>query len=136
MLSTMAADFLSAILMTVLTAAPAAETSQTVVPDRISVIGTDPYFAKAAADLRAREAQRAEYEERDWQRRQQALMYLQSVPNYASQSYDSYNPYPTSWSYAVPVYGRSFVSRVVNTPHVSHHASRHNGGTRGGSRSR
>ena len=141
----MAADFLSAILMTVLTAAPAPETSQPVIPDRISVIGTDPYFAKAAADMRAREAQRAEYEERDWQRRQQALMYMQSVPSYASQSYD---PYPASWSYAMPLYGYGgyggFVSRVVRPiapvrpPQVSHHVSHHSGTSArsGGSRSR
>ena len=129
--------------MTVLTAAPAPapEVKQTIIPDRISVIGPDPYFAKAAADLRAREAQRAEYEERDWQRRQQALLYLQSVPSFASQSYD---PYPPSWSYATPYYYGGYgyggyISRValpiapVRPPQVSHHASHHSHG--GGARS-
>jgi hypothetical protein len=128
----MAADFLSAILMTVLTAAPVAETPQTI-PDRISVVGPDPYFAKAAADMRAREAQRAEYEERDWQRRQQALMYMQSVPSFASSSYDPYSSGSYYYPGYAPAYG-GFVSRVVRPvqpiarpPHVSHHASRSSG---------
>jgi hypothetical protein len=147
----MGVDFLSAILMT-LTAAPEVATqaaAQTVaaqsIPDRISVIGPDPYFAKAAADLRLREAQRAEYEERDYQRRMQALMYLQSVPSFAS-----YDPYPPSWSHApyasayyYPTYGGIYYrpgliaggarpAHPSRPPHVAHHASRSHSGTRGG----
>jgi len=159
----MAPDFLSAILMTLVTAAPdtagqtvksidrqgtvaysgkGAEPTQ-VIQDRISVIGPDPYFAKAAADLRERERLRAEYEERDWQRRLQALMYLQTVPTFASAS--NYNPYPPDWAYSstypgyyggAPLYyGGAFVARrpvqpiarPPAPPHASHHSG-HSGG--------
>lgn len=165
----MALDILSAVLMT-LAAAPdtAKQTYKSVdqkgtvsyasvpqgqvIQDRISVIGPDPYFAKAAADLRLREAQRAEYEEREWQRRQQALMYLQTVPTFAA--YDPYPPswsYPSTYSYYPGYYGGGVYYRpgligggtrpaypshpVARPPHVSHHAS--SGGSRstgGGSR--
>jgi hypothetical protein len=163
----MPADMLSAVILSVAAAVPnvAAQTYKwvdakgtvnyssspvgqaqpvQVVADRVSVIGPDPYFYQQAAELRRRETLRAESEERDWQRRQQALLYMQSVPTFAAAAYD---PYPASWSYPAtyyhpyygPVYGGGYVlQRPVRPmhpihpsrpPQVSHHASR--GGGRG-----
>ncbi len=60
--------------------APPAEAAARVktVEQRISIIGPDPSVGLAAAAMREREARRAEYEEREWQRRQSALLMQQT----------------------------------------------------------
>lgn len=69
--------------------AEAATRVQTVEP-RISVIGPDPSVALAATALREREARRAEYEEREWQRRQSAL--LEQQASMSASAYCAFGP--------------------------------------------
>jgi hypothetical protein len=70
--------------------APPAEATARVqtVDQRISVIGPDPSVGLAAAAMREREARRAEYEEREWRRRQSALLSQQS----SASAYCVYGP--------------------------------------------
>lgn len=91
--------------------APPAEAAARIqaVEQRISIIGPDPSVGRAVAAMREREARRAEYEEREWQRRQSALLMQQtsaSVYCYqgancgASEYLETYYPY-----FSYPAYG-------------------------------
>jgi hypothetical protein len=131
--------------------APPAEAAARVqvVDQRISIIGPDPSVRLAAAAMREREAQRAEYEEREWQRRQSALLMQQSSASaYCYHGADcgaSYYPearYPYYYSYPYfygSRYGGAFLIgrlRPHPAPHVHKGPSLYSRGvaTRGGGR--
>jgi hypothetical protein len=64
-----------------------------VVGERISVVPTDPALGAAIAAMNARAAQRAQYEEADWQMRQRYLLATArpgSAPNAYGAGYDAY----------------------------------------------
>jgi len=107
------------------------------VEERLSVVGGDGASRDSAARLEARLAQRAKYEELDWQQRQRAMVVHRGTPtvacgyggycgdNYSSSSYDGtygqyYPAYYTPYSYGGRVFNAG-VPRPVRPPHVSHH---------------
>jgi hypothetical protein len=64
-----------------------------VVGERISVVPTDPALGAAIAAMNVRAAQRAQYEEADWQMRQRYLLATarpSSAPNAYGAGYDVY----------------------------------------------
>jgi hypothetical protein len=107
---------------------PGAASSVKAVEERISVIGADPSVAQAAAAMREREARRAEYEEREWQRRQNALLTQQQA---SAATYCAFGPdcglsyYPEIYyPYFAPAYGyRVGGGRVSGRwrPHAARH---------------
>jgi hypothetical protein len=132
--------------------APPAEAAARVktVEQRISIIGPDPSVGLAAAAMREREARRAEYEEREWQRRQSALLMQQTSvsancyqgANCGAGDYlETYYPY-----FSYPAYGYRYGgARLIGhlrphpAPHVHTRPTFHSravamqGGGRGGS---
>ncbi len=90
--------------------------------ERISVVGGDGSTRDAVARMEARLAQRAHYEELDWQQRQRAMVVQRGTPTvscgyggycgdqYTSSSYDGgyYPAYYTPYSYG----GRVFTAGV------------------------
>jgi len=109
-----------------------------IVEERISVIGEDSATRDAVARAEARLAQRAHYEELDWQQRQRAMVVQRGTPTvscgyggycgdqYASSYYDGgyYPAYYTPYSYGRRIFNAS-VPRPVQgprPPHVGHHA--------------
>jgi len=111
---------------------PSAGGSARAVEERISVMGMDP-TVRAAAERRF--AAQAQAEEREWQRRQQALLMQQAVQpapvpslsdNYYSGNPYYYAPFTYRASY-IPAYYRPAVRATRNyyakhVPHPAHHA--------------
>jgi len=94
------------------------------VEERISVVGGDGPARDATARLEARAAQRAHYEELDWQQRQRAMVVQRGTPTVAC-GYGGYcGDHYTSASYGAPYYPyyRAYsVIRPAHRPHVRHH---------------
>ena len=93
------------------------------VQDRISVMPSDPTLGAAVAAMNARAAQRAAYDEADWQARQHYMaMARMNTPNpYGSYgtAYDPYAvPYAPYYPTFVPVYA---VRRASHFSRVSFH---------------
>ncbi len=85
-----------------------------VVGERISVVPSDPSFGAAVAAMNARAAQRAQYEEADWQMRQRYLL-ATARPSYPPGAYGTgYDPYGSS--YYPLVYAPAFVAGAFRRP--------------------
>jgi hypothetical protein len=132
--------------------APPAEAAARVqaVEQRISIIGPDPSVRLALAAMREREARRAEYEEREWQRRKSAQLMQQSSASVycyqgancgASEYLETYYPYFSYPAYRYRYGGARLVGRL--RPHPAPHVQKGfpfqfrgvatHGGARGGS---
>jgi len=74
------------------------------VREQLSVVSSDPYIATAAAAMQERAAKRAESEERDWQRRREAMLVQHRQAATAGDEPDYFTEfYPV---YAVPTHVR------------------------------
>jgi len=110
-----------------------------VVTERVSVVSPDPSMGAAVAAMEARVARRAEYDEADFARRQQAMLQMQA--SYASNSCygsdcdggyaSSYYPY---YGYGGGGYLTGGGSRRIGGPRVSHHRAAYRASNRGGMR--
>jgi hypothetical protein len=110
---------------------PEAATAVKAVGERISIVGADPSVARAAAAMRERETRRAESEEREWQRRQNALLTQQQA---GAAPYCAFGPdcglsyYPEIYyPYFAPAYGyRVGGGRLSGRwrPHAAPHVQR------------
>ena len=92
---------------------PAVAAKAKLVEERISIIGPDPSLGPAIAAMRARAARQAQYDEADWQRRQQYLLAAQT--SYAPAYGSGYGPYAYSspYPYYAPVFVASAARRVA-----------------------
>ncbi|HLX81522.1 MAG TPA: DUF4124 domain-containing protein [Burkholderiales bacterium] len=85
------------------------------VVDRISVMPSDPSLGAAVAAMNARAAQRAYYDEADWQARQR-YMAMARIPA-ASPYGTAYNPYGMPYDpYATPYYPLYVPVLAVRSP--------------------
>jgi hypothetical protein len=95
--------------------APPPETAASAkrIGDRVSVVAADPSLGAAVAAMNARAAQRAQYDEADWQMRQRYLLAARaSMPPYSGNAYGAgYDSYATPY-YPV-AYAPVFVTRAV-----------------------
>jgi len=110
-----------------------------VVTERVSVVPPDPSMGPAVAAMEARVARRAEYDEADFARRQQAMLQMQasnaSNPCYGgdcdlgyASSYYPYGGY-AGWGYLT-----GGGSRRIGGPRVTHHRAAYRASNRGGMR--
>lgn len=103
---------------------PPASAKAQVVGERISVLPPDPSLGPAVAAMEARAAQRAQYEESDYARRQQVLLQAQASES-AAGCYGS----DCGIGYDVPIYypyafaGRGYRGGRRHAPHVSPYRS-------------
>jgi hypothetical protein len=85
-----------------------------VVGERISVVPTDPSLGAVIAAMNARAAQRAQYEEADWQMRQRYLLAMarpSAAPSAYGAGYDAY-----AGSYYPVAYVPFFTVRTARHP--------------------
>jgi len=102
---------------------PPASTKARVVGERISVLPPDPSLGPAVAAMEARAAQRAQYEEADYARRQQYL--LQARANEAAAGCygsDCGYGYDAPYYYPYAVAGRGYRGGRRHAPYVSHYS--------------
>lgn len=89
-----------------------------IVAERVSVVATDPALGSAIAAMNARAAQRAAYEEADWQSRQRYMAMAQYSRPYsypADGVYGGYGAYPVYGVGYYP-YGRYVPPRATLYP--------------------
>lgn len=101
---------------------PPASAKAQVVGERISVLPPDPLLAPAVAAMEARAAQRAQYEEADYARRQQFLLQAQASESaagcYGSDCGIGYDA-PIYYPYASAGWGYRARAGRRHPPHVS-----------------
>jgi hypothetical protein len=88
-----------------------------VVGERVSVVASDPSLGPAIAAMNARAAQRAQYEEADWQMRQRYLLAARASTPPSSSYGAGYDAYGSA--YYPLLYTRSFVVGAVRRPFFS-----------------